>query len=338
MSRCVLVTGVSGFLGGHLALQLLNKGYRVRGSVRRLARGAAVRQAMQEAGADTARLEFVELDLLEDQGWLRAADGCAALVHVASPFVLDMPGDRNELIRPAVDGTRRALDAALAAGVRRIVLTSSMAAIDHGHRDYTRVFTERDWSDLSGPQINAYVESKTRAEREAWAIMAADGQRDRLAVINPAALLGPLLDDDPGTSASLVVRLLGGGMPAVPRLILQYVDVRDIAAVHVAAMEAPAAGARLVVSEEALSLLQMAKLLREQFPRFAGQLPRREMPDWFVKIYALFDASLRDNAALIGKRKRSDASAAVKLLGRSLIPARQALLATARSVIDRQLV
>jgi nucleoside-diphosphate-sugar epimerase len=175
--------------------------------VRNAAKGEIVRKSLEAAGGDVSRLELVELDLMSDRGWAGAAAGCDFLQHVASPFVLRMPKDKNELIRPAVEGTRRALAAAIAAGHQRMVLTSSLAAIDCGHRDDRDTFTEAHWTDLDGPLVTAYAESKTRAEREAWALVEREGQRDRLTVINPGAILGPLLDDDPGTTGSLIPRL-----------------------------------------------------------------------------------------------------------------------------------
>ncbi|RYF88076.1 MAG: NAD-dependent epimerase/dehydratase family protein, partial [Caulobacteraceae bacterium] len=207
----VLLTGISGFLGGHVALQLLDAGYAVRGSVRSLGKADKVRATMARAGADVSRLEFVALDLLSDDGWAEAARDCRYLQHTASPFVLDIPADKMELIRPAVEGTERALHAALAAGVERIVLTSSTAAIAYGHdRSRTAPFTAADWTNLQGDHVPPYQESKTRAERRAWAIMDAAGRHDDLVTINPGGILGPLLDEDPGTSAALVSRLLDG--------------------------------------------------------------------------------------------------------------------------------
>jgi dihydroflavonol-4-reductase len=247
-----------------------------------------------------------------------------------------MPKDKNELIRPAVEGTRRAITAALDAGHKRIVVTSSLAAIDCGHRDYTRVFTEDDWTDLDGPLVTAYAESKTRAEREAWALVQQAGVVDRLAIINPAAMLGPLLDDDPGTSAAIILRMLEGAMPIAPNIILEYVDVRDVAAVHVAALTAPEAGGRRhIVSHDSLSLMEIAKMLRDAFPQYADQLPKRQMPSWMAGIIALFDKSLRDSRPFLGIRKHSNSQRAIALLGRDLIPASESVIATAQSMIDR---
>ncbi len=236
----VLLTGVSGFLGGHVASALLAAGYQVRGSVRNLAKADKVRDTLTKAGADVSRLEFVALDLLKDDGWDAAAEGCRFLAHTASPFVLRMPTDKMDLIRPAIEGTERALNAGLKAGVERVVLTSSMAAIAYGHdKNRTSPFTAADWTDLEGHGVSAYVESKTRAERRAWEIMKAAGREADLAVINPSGIFGPLLDEDPGTSAQIVIRFLSGGVPAVPRLSFAFVDVRDVAAAHVAALTAP---------------------------------------------------------------------------------------------------
>src|SRR3982751_396933 len=208
MADRVLLTGVSGFLGGRTALALLNKGYQVRGSVRDLKKADKVRATLAKAGADVSRLEFVALDLNVDSGWDGAMDGVRYLQHIASPFVPDLPRDKMELTRPAVDGTRRALTAALKAKVERVVLTSSMAAISYGQdAKRTTPFTAADWTKLDGRGVNAYIESKTLAEKQAWTLMDAAGRHDDLAVINPNAILGPLLDEDPGTSAALIARL-----------------------------------------------------------------------------------------------------------------------------------
>jgi dihydroflavonol-4-reductase len=337
MTDRVLLTGISGFLGGHVALQLLNAGYTVRGSLRNLGKAGKVRDTLAKAGADTGRLEFVVLDLMDDAGWREAAEGCRYVQHTASPFVLEIPADKMELIGPAVEGTTRALNAANAAGAERIVLTSSMAAIAYGH-DKTRTapFTADDWTDLNGRGVNFYQESKTLAERRAWEIMEQAGRRESLAVINPSGIFGPLLDEDPGTSAILIQRLLNGSVPALPRIPITIIDVRDVAAAHVAAMTAPAASSRrFPMGERTLYFKQVADLLAERYPQ--KRIPRRQMPDWAVRLYGLFDRDVRGNLGELGLAKQLDSTGAVALLGRKLTPAPEAVLATAETLLAHKL-
>lgn len=339
MSDTVLLTGISGFLGGHVALALLNAGYTVRGSVRNLDKAGKVRQTLENAGASTDRLDFVALDLTRDEGWAEAMEGCRYLLHTASPFVIQMPQDKNELLRPAIEGTERAVNAALASDIERIVLTSSMAAIAYGHDpERAAPFTAADWTDLDGRDVNAYVESKTRAERRAWDLMKAAGREDDLVTINPSAILGPLLDDDPGTSAAIIQRLLNGTVPAAPRIPFVLVDVRDVAAAHVAAITGEVGGKRIPVGERPVFMFEIAQLLRKTHPGYAGKLPRFEMPDWAVRIYALFDKDMRGILGELGVRKSLDSSTVEALLGRRLIPADEAAAATAESLIAQKLV
>lgn len=334
----VLLTGISGFLGGHVALGLLNAGYIVRGSVRNLGKAEAVRATLKRAGADVSRLEFVALDLLSDKGWDEAMEGVRYLQHTASPFVIDLPEDKMDLIRPAVEGTERALNAALRANVERIVLTSSMAAIAYGHdKARTKPFTDKDWSNLNGPDVNAYIESKTLAEQRAWDIMRAAGRDVDLTTINPSAILGPLLDEDPGTSALIVKRLLDGSVPALPRLPFIIVDVRDIANAHVAAMTSDSArGRRFPMGERPILMGDVADIVRKAAPD--RKVPRLNMPDWAVRIYALFDRDVRGVLNELGVLKRLDSSGAVALLGRPLIPADQAITATTHALIENRIV
>lgn len=337
MTDRVLLTGISGFLGGHVALQLLNSGYTVRGSVRNLDKSDKVRKTLIRAGADVSRLEFVALDLLSDKGWAEATQDVRFLLHTASPFVLTTPKDPDELIRPAVEGTRRAIEAALAAKIERVVLTSSIAAIQYGHTDYSRLLTEADWTNLESPATGPYPKSKTLAEREAWALMDAAGRHDDLAVINPAAIFGPLLDNDPGTSSLLVKRLLDGRLPAVPKLVMSVVDVRDVAALHVDAMtDQRAGGQRCIASAGAYSMAEIGKMLRPAFPD--RRVPTREIPDWLLRLVALFDRNIRDNVHELGAKKRLDGRHGSERLGRPLIPAAEAAIATGRSLVEYKLV
>lgn len=340
MTERVLVTGISGYVGGHVALELLKTGYAVRGSVRDLRRADTVRAALGAAGADTSGVEFVVLDLLSDEGWRGAMDGVRFVHHVASPFVTQMPADKMDLIRPAIEGTRRALEAAFASGVERVVLTSSMAAVMYGHaRDRTAPFEESDWTNLEGRDVNAYVESKTRAEREAWAIAVRLGRTQDLVAVNPSAIFGPLLDSDPGTSVALVQQLINGGVPAAPRISLSMIDVRDVAAVHLAAMTVPEAGGRrFLTAGPSLSFLEMANVVRHDFPDLAGKLPRFEVPDWLVRLVAVFYSELRGNLGELGVIKRTEALDAKTLLGRGFIAPEETIRATVESLIARGLI
>ena len=335
----VLLTGISGYLGGHVALALLKRGFAVRGSLRDLAKADAVRTAIAAAGGAVDRLDFCALDLLNDAGWRDAARGCRYLQHVASPFVLKMPRDPDLLVRPAVEGTRRAIQAALAAGHERIVLTSSVAAIDSGHADYGRTLGPADWTRTDGSDVSAYTRSKTLAEREAWALMSHAGSRDRLSVVNPGTLIGPLIDDDPGTSVVVIQRMLRGDLPMLPDLYLPYVAVEDVAAVQVEAMLSPqACGLRHIVTHDAQPLAEIAAILRDRVPELARKVPRRTMPGWMAATVALFDRSLRDSRTYLGTMRRYDTSRTIALLGRPLQPTADAVAATARSLAARGLI
>ena len=339
MTDVVLLTGISGFLGGHVALALLEAGFKVRGTVRSKDKARKVRDALSAQGADTSRVEFATLDLTRDEGWREAATGCRYIQHVASPFVTSMPKDKDELIRPAVEGTARAVNVGLASGADRIVVTSSSVAVYYGHpKSRTRPFNEADWTVLGQPEVTAYIESKTLAEQKAWALAEAAGRRDVLVTINPGFIFGPLLDDDPGTSGALVQRLLKGGFPAAPKIAMPIAHVRDIAAAHVAAMTSPQSGGhRYVVAADTLTIKQISDELRTAVPSHKSKLPRFEAPNWAVRLLAPFDRDIRDNIEELGRFRKMDSSLAVRLLGRELIPARQAAKEMGQSLIARGL-
>jgi len=337
----VLLTGISGFIGGHVGLELLKQGYAVRGSVRSLSKADKVRDTLKKAGADVSRLEFVALDLNSDTGWTEAMAGVRYLQHTASPFVTSAPKDKMELIRPAVDGTRWALSAALKADVERIVVTSSMAAVYYGHDKSRseRPYGPDAWTNLQGRHINAYTESKTLAEREAWTLVDAAGRHDDLAVINPNAVMGPLLDEDPGTSAALIARMMDGSLPAAARLYFPVIDVRDVAEAHVQAMTAPEAGGhRFPMGGDTIAFLEFANIIRRAMPEFGKKLPSYAVPDWVVRTFAAFDADMRANVGELGVIRRTDSADAIKLLGHPLIPVEDAVLATARSLVAHGIV
>ncbi|HHS83276.1 MAG TPA: NAD-dependent epimerase/dehydratase family protein, partial [Devosia sp.] len=245
-----------------------------------------------------------------------------------------------DLIRPAVEGTARALDAALAADVERIVLTSSMVAITYGHpHSRTAPYDESDWTNDTSDRTNAYGRSKTRAERKAWEMMKQANRTPDLAVINPSFILGPLLNRDPGTSGALIMRFLNGSLPAAPRISFPCVDVRDVAKLHVHAMTSPEAGGqRHLAASNILSMMEMARVLKQHFPAYASKLPRFEIPDWLVRIYALFDADARDNVGELGQTRTINAARARKLLGHDFIPSEDSLVALARSIVDQKLI
>jgi nucleoside-diphosphate-sugar epimerase len=333
--QLVLVTGGSGFIGAHCIKRLHQDGYRVRTTVRSLSREAEVRKTVGDGP-----LEVVAADLTEDAGWAEAVAGCAFVHHVASPFPLGRPKHEDELIVPARDGALRVLRAARDAGVRRVVMTSSFAAIGYGHGHPDKVYDETSWTDVDGPGVSAYAKSKTIAERAAWDFAGEDGGSPELAVVNPVAVLGPLLGPDPSTSIELVKRLIDGSMPGTPKVAYGLVDVRDVADLHVRAMTAPeAAGERfLAIGEDFRWISEMAEWLREALPDRAKKIPKRELPNLLVRLAARFDGSLRQLTPELGIRKRATNEKARRLLGWAPRGDREAVVATAESLLTLGLV
>jgi nucleoside-diphosphate-sugar epimerase len=332
----VLVTGGSGFVGAHCILKLLDAGYRVRTTVRSLSREPDVRAMLEIGGAKPGdALSFARADLLSDDGWPEAVAGCDFVLHVASPFPVMMPRDEDELIRPAREGALRALRAARDGGVKRVVMTSSFAAIGYGvpHADGSP-FTEEDWTDPDG-QVSAYVKSKTLAERAAWDFIEREGGGLELAVVNPVGIFGPVLGKDVSSSIELVRRMMNGSLPALPRMYFGVVDVRDVADLHLLAMTDPAAAGNrfLAIAGDPLTLPQMAAVLRDRMGQAARRVPKRVMPDGILKSIAVFSPSLRQIVPELGRAKPATSAKARRVLGWNPRSREDALVATGESLI-----
>ena len=335
----ILVTGISGFIARHCAADLLNAGYGVRGTVRSLKRSDEVRASLSRH-APVSRLEFAEADLEADAGWDSAVRGCGHVLHVASPFPATQPRDEQDLIRPAVQGTLRVLRSAASGDVRRFVQTSSLVAVMYGHpRSRTAPFTEADWSCLDSPGVTAYAKSKTLAERAAREFVEKDVSGLHYSSVNPGFVLGPMLGRDLGTSATVIQMFLRGKYPGAPRVSMPCVDVRDVARAHRLALEVDApTGGRYIATAECLWMIEVARAIREGLGAAGRKAPRFELPDWLIRMVAIFDASARLAVSELGREARVDNSLTRRTLGMDFIPARDAAVAMAQSLVELKLV
>jgi nucleoside-diphosphate-sugar epimerase len=332
----VLVTGGSGFIGGHAILQLLEAGHQVRTTVRDLRREPDVRAILKEAGSEPwDRLSFFAADLESDAGWLKAVEGCEYVIHVASPFPASTPAHEDELIVPAREGALRVLRAARDAKVKRVVLTSSFAAIGYGHKPQQAPFDETDWTELGGDDVSPYVKSKTLAERAAWDFIAAEGRGLELSVVNPVAVFGPVLHADYSTSILFLRRLLEGAVPGIPRLYFGAVDVRDVANLHIRAMTNPAArGERfLAVAGDFMSVRDIALLLKNRMGEAGKRVPTRQLPNWLVRLAAIRDAEVKSILPELGKFKNATNAKAKRVLGWAPRSNEESIVATAESLV-----
>jgi nucleoside-diphosphate-sugar epimerase len=331
----VLVTGGSGFIGGYCILQLLAAGHQVRTTVRSLAREGDVRAMLRAGGAEPGeRLSFVAANLDGDAGWPQAVAGCDYVLHVASPIPPGAPKHEDDLIIPARDGALRVLRAAREAGVKRVVLTSSFAAIGYGHAPQREPFDETIWTNADAG-IGAYAKSKTLAERAAWDFIAREGGGLELAVVNPVAVLGPVLGPDFSPSILLIQRLMDGAVPGCPRLYFGIVDVRDIADLHLRAMtHAAAKGERFLgLAGDFMAVRDIARVLKDRMGVAARRVPTRQLPDWLVRIAALFDPAVRQFAPELGKIRNATNDKARRLLGWAPRSNAEAIVATAESLL-----
>ena len=332
----VLVTGGSGFIGSWCIIQLLQAGHQVRTTVRNLAREGDVRAMIKAGGAEPGdRLSFFAANLESDAGWKEAVSGCEYVLHVASPFPPGEPKHEDELIVPAREGALRVLRAAREAGVKRVVLTSSFAAVGYGKKPQGRPFDETDWTDPREPGSTAYVKSKTIAERAAWDFIAKEGKGLELSVVNPVGVFGPVLGSDYSTSILLVKRFMEGDVPGCPKLYFGIVDVRDVADLHIRAMTDPAAkGERfLATGSEFVSMIEIAHMLKARLGAAAKDVPTRQIPNWVVRLAALRDPALKLVVPELGKVKNATNAKARKLLAWTPRSNEDALVATAESLL-----
>ena len=331
----VLVTGATGFIASHTILALVNKGYEVRGTARSASKAEKLNATLSAYAGKPVEIELVSADLTKDDGWDAAMDGVTYLQHLASPIPNNLPKDPNDLIVPAREGALRALRAAKAAGVKRAVMTSSFAAIGYGWGN-TRPdeLNETHWSNPDNIKDNtAYTRSKAIAEKAAWDYIENEGAGLELATINPVAVLGPAMSGDVSTSLELVTQPMLNKVPAFPKLTFGIVDVRDVAAAHVAAMEHPeAAGERFIVGESILSFTDIGEILRQAYPD--RKLPKGELPSWLVKMLTLVNPTLKQIVPELDKKRSFTNAKSKATLGIDYIPAKDAILASTNSLIE----
>lgn len=333
-SGTVLVTGGSGYIGGWCVIGLLQQGYVVRATVRDLKREAEVRAALAKVVDPGNRLSFHAANLTADAGWDEAVEGCDYVLHVASPLGVAEPKDPNELIVPARDGAKRAISAAIKAGVKRVVMTSSVAATSRRVGTGDSVSDETVWTDLADTRLSAYARSKTIAEQAAWDLIKQQGGSTTLATVNPALVLGPVLSRDFSELVQVVERLLSGRVPGLPRLGFNIVDARDVADLHIRAMTAPeAAGQRFIAAGNFAWMADLATLLRARLGDEAAKAPTRKVPDFVIRLAGLFDKDLGSVTSGLGRKHDFTSAKAQSSLGWKPRATEETVLDCARSLI-----
>jgi nucleoside-diphosphate-sugar epimerase len=324
----VLVTGGNGAIGIHCILELLNKGYAVRTTLRSLNKQQEVKAMLKEGGITSFdALTFIEADLSKDNNWDAAMHGCTYVLHVASPTTHTK--NEADMINPAVDGVLRVLAAAKKAGISRVVLTSSFGALGFSNKDRNSITTEANWTNPNDKGLAPYEKSKALAERAAWDFAKTSGIE--LAVINPVAVLGPSLGPSSSPSLGLIKALINASMKAIPNIPLNIVDVRDVADLHVRAMTTPqAAGQRFIASADGeISLPEIAALLKAKKPGISQKIPAGTMPNWVLRIAALFNPQAKQALLLTTVNRRIDNTKAKKILGWTPIADKEAAILAA---------
>lgn len=336
----VLLTGITGFVASHTAIQLLEKGYQVTGTLRDLKRADAIKTMIARHTSKTDNLSFAEADLRDPGIWQKLMDGMDYVQHIASPFPKVMPRDENDLIIPACEGNKNILSAAAAHGVKRVVITSSGAAINYGQPPERRrsVFDETDWTDVNRKDdLAPYYKSKALAEKVAWDFIKNDHSGLELAVVCPGLILGPLLEEDFNASSNVIIKMLDGSLPAVPQIGYEIVDVRSIASLLILAMEQPqAANQRYIGSAGFLTFSDMAKILKKAYPKM--KIPSHKLPNFMVRILSLFDPTIKPVLLDLGTERKMDHSKAVNDLGWKPITAEEAVLSSAASILQLGIV
>ena len=340
MINKVLLTGISGWIAKHTAIELLNAGYEVLGTIRNKNLVDQTKQTISKY-ASTEKLSFVELDLLKDDGWNEAAKGCRYIFHVASPFPMKVSSNRENLLPVAVDGTLRVLNAGLNTGVEQIIKTSSIVAMFRKpNRTNPYTFGENDWSDENWIEgVSDYFLSKTKAEKAAWRLMESKGLKNKLTTINPGGVFGDALDKKGGTSIEYIRQFMKGKFPGAPKFAVLISDVKDIAKAHVACIgNNKVGGRRLIVGKDVKRLVELSQLIAEAMPEYKKKLPTKELPNLMVKLISYIDSSAKTMIPDLGVMMQTDTSYAEEILGFKFKPAKGCISENARSVVRLGLV
>ena len=324
----VLVTGSTGFIGLHCIHQLIEKGYSVNGTLRSKSREEEVRSSLKKANLSDANLSLYECDLMSDDGWEKAIDGCDYVLHIASPFINGLPDHEDDLIKPALTGTQRILKlSAKNPQIKKIIITSSFAAVGDTFNGQT-VFNESDWSDPNNNKISAYNKSKTLAEKSAWDFMESNPSF-KLTVINPVGVIGPMLSDDIGTSNLFVKKILDGSTPGNPGLHIGFVDVRDVARAHVDSIKNEKSdNKRIILSKDEIWVSELSEILRN----LGYKAPKRNIPKWLITVLSLFDKQLGGLIPMIGKVRNIENSIFSEVFDWELISIEESAKVTAEQL------
>ena len=340
MSDKVLLTGISGWIAKHTAIELLNLDFEVLGTVRNKSLIKQTKGTISKY-APIDKLSFVELDLLKDDGWDTAIKDCKYVMHIASPFPMKVSNDREKLLPVAVDGTLRVLNSSLKNNVEQIIVTSSIVAMFRKpNRSNPYTFGESDWTDENWIEgVSDYFLSKTKAERTAWEFMESKGLKNKLTTINPGGVFGDALDKKGGTSIEYVRQFLKGKFPAAPKFAVLISDVKDVAKSHVACIgNKKVGGRRLIVGKEVKKLVELSQIMAEAMPEYAKKVPKKELPNFMVKLISYIDSSAKTMIPDLGIMMQTDSTYAEDLLGLKFKGAKDCISENAKSVVKLGLV